>query len=98
MGAHGGAPLHNRLTRRGRPPCLPCQTEAHLKHKYEKLSCSKPEASGEGLGVRVSSWKRRQVAWKLNSNRVPLTRMGEGGSQTPLSHSVGEGLGVRAVH
>ncbi len=52
MGAHGGAPLHNRLTCRGRPPCLPCQTEAHLRHKYEKLSCSK-HSVGEGLGVRA---------------------------------------------
>ncbi len=42
MGAHGGAPLHNHLTCRGRPPCLPFKTEAHFRHKYEKLSCSKP--------------------------------------------------------
>ncbi len=47
-GAHGGAPLQNHLACRGRPPCLPCQTEAHLTHKYEKLSCSKHWERGKG--------------------------------------------------
>ncbi len=49
MGAHGGAPLLNRLACRGRPPCLPCQTEAQLKHKYEKLSCSKTPLTGQDI-------------------------------------------------
>ncbi len=53
MGAHGGVPLLSRLTCRGRPPCLPCQTEAHLRHKYEKLSCSKRSVGRERTGVRA---------------------------------------------
>ncbi len=84
MGAHGGAPLPNHLTCRGRPPCLPCQTEAHLRHKYEKLSCSKPTLRERGgrpfTPLRVTK-RVFPLPTALSPKPTPLSPSEEKGAQ-----------------